>query len=78
LAGSGWQLEVGWEVELPCELMREWCFLGSGVLVKQLRFRRKRERERVGWGVGRSVLGAHPIQVTAPNVRKNAAHRESP
>jgi hypothetical protein len=39
--------------ELPCELVREWCFLGSGVLVKQLRSWRKemgiergRERER--------------------------------
>jgi hypothetical protein len=23
--------------ELRCEVVREWCFLGSGVLVKQLR-----------------------------------------
>jgi hypothetical protein len=43
---------------------------------------REREREREWDGVGearraRSVLGAHPIQVTAPNVRKNAAHKES-
>jgi hypothetical protein len=46
--------------ELPCELVREWHFLGSGVPVKQLRSRRKvmgvereREREResgMGWG----------------------------
>jgi hypothetical protein len=28
-------------------------------------------------GRARSVLGVHPIQVTAPNVRKNAAHKES-
>jgi hypothetical protein len=37
--------------ELSCELLREWCFLGSGVPVKQLRSQRKgmrveRERER--------------------------------
>jgi hypothetical protein len=44
--------------ELPCELVREWRFLGSGVPAKQLRSRRKgmgvereRERERrMGWG----------------------------
>jgi hypothetical protein len=43
--------------ELPCELVREWRFLGSGVPVKQLRYWRKgmgveRERERAGWGWG--------------------------
>jgi hypothetical protein len=43
--------------ELPCELMREWHFLGLGVPGKQLRSRRKgmgveRERESVGWGAG--------------------------
>jgi hypothetical protein len=35
--------------ELPCELVKEWRFLGSGVPVKQLRSRRKEmgiERER--------------------------------
>jgi hypothetical protein len=30
--------------ELPCELVREWRFLGSGVLVKQLRSQRKAGR----------------------------------
>jgi hypothetical protein len=56
--------------EIPCELKRERCFLGSGVPVKQLRSWRKgieveREREREWDGVGkarraRSVLGVHP------------------
>jgi hypothetical protein len=41
--------------ELPCELVREWRFLGSGVLAKQLRSWRKemeveRERGEVGGG----------------------------
>jgi hypothetical protein len=42
--------------EFPCELVREWRFLGSGVLVKQLRSQRRgmgieRERESgMGWG----------------------------
>jgi hypothetical protein len=55
--------------ELPCELVREWCFLGLWVLVKQLRSQRKGmgvEREREQDGVGesgraRSVLEAHLI-----------------
>jgi hypothetical protein len=39
------------EEELPCELVREWHFLGSGVPAKQFRSWRKgmgveRERER--------------------------------
>jgi hypothetical protein len=43
--------------ELPCELVGEWRFLGSGVLAKQLRSQRKgmgveRERVRAGWGGG--------------------------
>jgi hypothetical protein len=57
---GGWRC-AGAE-ELPCELEREWRFLGSEVPVKQLRSRRKgmgierereREREReswMGWG----------------------------
>jgi hypothetical protein len=72
--------------------VREWCFLGSGVPVKQLRSQRKgigverereRERERekgMGWGrLGEQVQCQehNPIQVTAPTVRKNAAHKES-
>jgi hypothetical protein len=72
------------EEELPCELVREWRFLGSGVLAKQLRSRRKgmeverereRERERAGVGAGRarSVLGAHLIRAMAP--KKSHVHR---
>jgi hypothetical protein len=41
--------------ELPCELVREWHFLGSLIPPKQLRSRRKRvgvEREREEWGWG--------------------------
>jgi hypothetical protein len=58
--------------EIPCEQVRERHFLGAGVLAKQLRsWRREWElREREWDGVGearraRSVLGVHPIQVTA-------------
>jgi hypothetical protein len=52
--------------ELPCELVREWRFLGSGVLVKHLRSRRKEmgvEREWDGVGKARrakSVPGVQP------------------
>jgi hypothetical protein len=39
---------------------------------------REREQDGVGEaGRTRSVPGAHLIQVTAPNVRKNAAHKEN-
>jgi hypothetical protein len=48
---GGWR-HAGVE-ELPCELVREWHFLGSGVPVKQLRSRRKAGRAR-------SVLGTQP------------------
>jgi hypothetical protein len=41
------------EEELPCELVREWRFLGLGVLVKQLRSQRKAGRAR-------SVPGTQP------------------
>jgi hypothetical protein len=55
--------------EFPCELVREQCFLGSGVLAKQLRSQRKGmgvERGREQDGVGdarraRSVPGMHLI-----------------
>jgi hypothetical protein len=64
--------------ELPCELVREWRFLGSEVPVKQLRCWRKGmgiERERgMGWGrLGEQgqCWEHNPIQVMAPNVRKN-------
>jgi hypothetical protein len=66
---GGWR-HAGVE-EFPCELVRERCFLGLGVLAKQLWSRRKgigveREREKEWDGVGearraRSVPGAHPI-----------------
>jgi hypothetical protein len=39
---------------------------------------RERERERMGEaGRARSAPEVHSIQVIAPNVRKNAAHKES-
>jgi hypothetical protein len=41
------------EEDLPCKLVREWHFLGSGVLVKQLRSWRKARRAR-------SVPGTQP------------------
>jgi hypothetical protein len=55
--------------EIACEQGRERCFLGLGVMAKQLRSQRKGvevERERLQDGVGeagraRSVLGVHPI-----------------
>jgi hypothetical protein len=57
--------------EIPCEQVRERCFLGSRVLAKQLRSWRKgmgveKETEREWDGVSeagraRSVLGVHPI-----------------
>jgi hypothetical protein len=51
LVDGGWR-PAGAE-ELPCELVREWHFLGSGVPVKQLRSWRKAGRAR-------SVLGTQP------------------
>jgi hypothetical protein len=39
MVDGGWR-HAGVE-ELPCELVREWCFLGSGIPVKQLRSWRK-------------------------------------
>jgi hypothetical protein len=50
---GGWR-HAGAE-ERPCELVREYHFLGSGLLAKQLRSQRKgmgveRKRERMGWG----------------------------
>jgi hypothetical protein len=99
---GGWR-HTGIE-ELPCELVRDRCFLGLGVPAKQIWSQRKgmgdereRERERESrmllgrsgeqgqcreQGVGeagraRSVPGVHLIRVMAPNIRKNAAHKES-
>jgi hypothetical protein len=70
--------------EISCELMRERHFLGSGIPVKQLRSQRKgMEVERksgMGWGrpgEQGQCWECTPIRVTAPNVRKNAAHKES-
>jgi hypothetical protein len=51
VVGGNWRC-AGAE-EIPCEQVRERCFLGSGVPAKQLRSRRKGigvERERAGWG----------------------------
>jgi hypothetical protein len=76
--------------EISCELKREWCFLGSGVLVKQLRSWRKgmgveRERESgMVWGrpgEQGQCWECTLIQVMAPNVRKTLltkkAHEKS-
>jgi hypothetical protein len=63
VANGSWR-RAGAE-ELPCELVREWHFLGSGVLVKQLSSQRKgmgvereREREREGGGSRESKVSA--------------------
>jgi hypothetical protein len=68
---GGWRRAV--MEEFPCELVRERCFLGSGVPAKQLWSQRngmggerERERERARDGVGeagraRSVPGPHLI-----------------
>jgi hypothetical protein len=53
--GGSWR-HAGAE-ELPCELMKEWRFLGLGIPVKQLTSWRKgmgveREREKMRWGGG--------------------------
>jgi hypothetical protein len=53
--------------ELPCELVREWCFLGLGIPTKQIWSKKKgmevkRERECDGVGEAgraRSMLGVH-------------------
>jgi hypothetical protein len=77
--------------EIPCEQVRERRFLGSGVLAKQLRSRkrgmgvereREREREREWDGVGRLGEQGQCQECTRSkswhqNVRKNAAHKES-
>jgi hypothetical protein len=49
---GGWRLTGAGE--LSCELVKEWRFLGSGFLAKQLWSQRKGmgEREREGWGRG--------------------------
>jgi hypothetical protein len=48
---GGWRRAGG--EELPCELVREWRFLGSGIPVKHLRSQRKARRAR-------SVPGTQP------------------
>jgi hypothetical protein len=63
------------EEELPCELVREWRFLGSGVPVKQLRSRRKAGRAR-------SVPGTHPHpgfwhQLLGKTLLSKKAHEKS-
>jgi hypothetical protein len=49
--------------ELPCELVREWHFLGSGVPVKQLRSQRK----EMGIGVGGWDREGQESKVSARN-----------
>jgi hypothetical protein len=72
--------------EIPCEQVREWRFLGSGFLAKQLRSGGRewelRERERAGWG-GRGreskvSAGSTPRSESQhQNIRKNTSHKES-
>jgi hypothetical protein len=71
---GGWR-RAGVE-EVPCELVREWCFLGSAVPVKQLRFQRK-------GGRARSVLGTQPDfgfqhQMLGKVPLSKKAHKKSP
>jgi hypothetical protein len=61
--------------ELPCEVVREWSFLGSGVPVKQLRSQRKARRAR-------SVLGTQPDrgfrhQMLGKTLLSKKAHKKS-
>jgi hypothetical protein len=73
-------VDGGWrraEVEeLPCELVREWSFLGSGVPVKQLRSQRKgmgieREREQDGVGEARR---ARSVPRTQPDLSQGTKY----
>jgi hypothetical protein len=71
--------------EIPCEQVREQCFLGSGVPARQLRPWRKGlgvEREKEQDGVGRPGEQGQCWELTRSesqhqNVRKNAAHKET-
>jgi hypothetical protein len=72
-------VDGGWrhagEEELPCELVREWHFLGSGVLVKQLRSRGKARTSR-------SVPGTQPgpgfrHQMLGKTLLSKKAHEKS-
>jgi hypothetical protein len=70
---GGWR-RTGVE-ELPCELVREWHFLGSGVPVKQLRSQRKAGRAR-------SVPGTQPDpgfrhQMLGKTLLSKKAHEKS-
>jgi hypothetical protein len=74
---GGWR-RAGAE-ELPCELVREWRFLGSGVLVKQLRSQRKAGRAssvpgtQPDPGFRHQMLGKTPLSKKAQE--KTHVHR---
>jgi hypothetical protein len=63
--------------------VKEWHFLGLGVLTKQLRSWRKGigvERQQIGVEEARrsrSVPGAHRSESQHHNVRNNTAHKEN-
>jgi hypothetical protein len=57
--------------ELPCELVREWLFLGSGVPVKQLRSWEESQESKVSAG------NSTQSRVSAPNVRKTLLSRKA-
>jgi hypothetical protein len=61
--------------ELPCELVRGWHFLGSGVLAKQLRSRRKAGRARSVPGTQHDPGFRHQMLRKGPLSKK--AHKKS-
>jgi hypothetical protein len=67
-------MDGGWRCagaeELPCELVREWCFLESGVLVKQLRSQRKARRAS-------SVPGTQPDPGSRHQMLGKTPHKEN-
>jgi hypothetical protein len=66
---GGWR-RTGVE-ELPCELVRKWHFLGLGGLSKAAQILEESQESKVSAG------NSTRSQVPAPNVRKNAALKES-
>jgi hypothetical protein len=72
-------VDGGWrsagEEELPCELVREWCFLGSVFPVKQLRSQRKAGRARSVPGTQSDPGFPHQMLGKTPLSKK--AHEKS-
>jgi hypothetical protein len=72
-------VDGGWrragEEELPCELVREWHFLGLEVLVKQLGSQRKAGRARSVLRTQPNPRSRHQMLVKTPLSRK--AHEKS-